>query len=256
MRTVSSLYPGYDDSAWRNWLSRLPQIAASISDQQTLQAARNHVFWTEHDGRRLVVKRFFNRGAWKKLVYRFTSSKARRSYDHSVRLLENGLLSPQPIAWREDWDGGWLQESYYVCAHIPFAHEARALNDDTLSNRDQKAALVGQEIARMHQAHILHRDLTPGNLLFLEDGTDDWRLHVVDNNRMRFGPVSPASGIGSLLQVDIAGRPLDIALEAYARARGIDPEICRRHYAERLRRYQLKWRLKNRTRPWRRKIGL
>lgn len=256
MRTVSRLCPGYDDSAWQQWLIRLPQIAASISDEQTIQSARNHVFWTEHAGRRLVVKRFFNRGAWKKLVYRFTSSKARRSYDHSMRLLENGLQSPQPVAWREDWNSGWLHESYYVCEHIPFAHEARSLDDAALSARDRKAALVGEEIARMHEANILHRDLTPGNLLFLDAGADEWRLHVVDNNRMRFGRVSPASGINSLLQVDIDGRPLEIALDAYARARGIDPDTCRRQYASRLRRYQFKWRIKNSTRPWRRKLGL
>lgn len=260
MRVRCVLHHLFSDAAWQEWLQDLPGVAASVPPSQILQSGRNLVFWTEFGGQRVVVKRFSNRGAWKKMAYSFRPSKARRSYENSMRLIDSGLQTPQPIGWREDRSGRWLETSYYVCQHVDVAHEARALANGcaTHSDAEPKAELVGREIARMHEARILHLDLTPGNLLFLQGspGPDPWQLHIVDNNRMRFGRVSAAHGISSLLQVEFQGELLDSLLQSYAKTRGIDTSLCRKRYSERLRRYQLKWRIKNTTRPWRRRIGL
>jgi len=257
LRTLVHCQPPGDAAAWQDWLASLPEVAATIDPSQLLQTGRNQIFHTRFRDQPLVVKRFFNHGIWKKVVYRFTSSKARRSFAHSLRLIEAGLHSPQPIAWREDWRGPWLAESFYVCAFLPTAWVARQhLRDPAVTDLAAKAALIGSEVARMHEAGIVHLDLTPGNLLLVETGPQQWQLNFVDNNRMRFGPVSLARGIRSFVQLELVGIALHHGIKAYADARGFDLMACQREHAACVRRYHLKWYLKNSTRPWRRKFGL
>lgn len=108
----------------------------------------------------------------------------------------------------------------------------------------------------MHEAEILHLDLTPRNLLFVNEGGPQWELHFVDNNRMRFGKVGLERGIRSILQCGVKGDDVEPFVEAYAERRAVAPGLCRRLYGALSRGHQLKWRIKNATRPWRRKIGV
>jgi len=203
-----------------------------------------------------MVKRFRNKGAWKKAVYRVFPGKAKRSYSNSQRLNQVGLNSPKPIAWVESWEGAWLNESYYVCHFTPFEHEARELHRTELPQRVEKARLLGRSLAKMHASEILHLDLTPGNLLFTNAPCGEWELHIVDNNRMRFGPVSRRAAITSLVQADLPTDLVQPMLEAYAEKSQISLQALEAAYDKRRQSYTLKWRIKNATRPWRRKIGL
>ena len=246
----------YNTPAWQNWLEELPEAEDRLPDDKLIQGGRNQLFRCQFDDVDLVVKRFPNGGAWKKLVYRVFPGKAKRSYLHSERLNEAGLNSPAPVAWLESWKGSWLDESFYICRFTPFEHEAREFHRPELPERTEKARLLGQSLARMHQSEILHLDLTPGNLLFTKDLDEGWKLHIVDNNRMRFGPVSSRAAITSLVQADLPDDLVQPMLEAYAEHGQSTLEALNRAYRKRLQNYALKWRIKNATRPWRRKIGL
>lgn len=256
MPTRFRINPEFDNSSWRAWLQRLPELVDGLTADALLQGGRNDVYRLEKDDRSLVVKRFHNRGAWKKVVYRIYSSKARRSYEHSGRLLEIGLRSPTPIAWREDWAGLWLEKGYYICDYIDFEHEARRLSERPRQEALEKARVVGRDFARMHEAGIRHLDLTPGNLLFPKRASADCQPYIIDNNRMRFASISVHEGILSLLQLELEGELLGAFVDSYARYRNLTPELCHGIYERRLRRHKLKWRVKNATRPLRRKIGL
>ena len=108
----------------------------------------------------------------------------------------------------------------------------------------------------MHDAGMIHLDLTPRNLLFVHEDGPGWKLHFVDNNRMSFGKVGLKRGIRSILQCGVKGEDAGPFVEAYALRRGFDPALCLNLYESLGRGHQLKWRVKNATRPWRRKIGL
>ena len=166
------------------------------------------------------------------------------------------MNSPAPVALVESWKGSWLDESFYICRFTPFEHEARELHQPELPQRIEKARLLGQSLAQMHQSEILHLDLTPGNLLFTRNSEEGWELHIVDNNRIRFGPVSNWAAITSLVQADLPDDLVQPMLEAYAAHVRSPLEELGRAYRKRRQNYALKWRIKNTTRPWRRKIGL
>lgn len=250
------LHPEFDLPPWRSLLERLPEVVKGLPREQLIQGGRNDIHWFEQEGLKVVVKRFVNGGLWKKIAYRISTSKARRSFEHSEALLAAGLNAPAPIAWREDSSGSWLKESYFLCAHVNVVAEARAIRRNRTINWEPHLRKMGAAIGRMHDAGILHLDLTPGNLLLVDDGGPDWSLYFVDNNRMRFGPVDFRAGIGSILQCGVKGDDVSAFVDTYAEQRRYDPERCRAAYAERQSGHRLKWKIKNATRPWRRKLGV
>lgn len=246
----------FDEPAWRRWLEGLPEMVDQFPDEKLIQGGRNQLFRCQFEDTDLVVKRFPNSSAWKKLAYRVCSSKAKRSYLHSQRLNQAGLNSPAPVAWLEFWEGKWLKESFYVCLFVPFEHEARQLHQPQLPERVEKAKLLGQSLAKMHRAEILHLDLTPGNLLYTSGQNSGWEIQIVDNNRMRFGPVPRRAAVTSLAQADLPEDLLPSMLSTYAECVRIPFEEIEQAFRRRRQSYALKWRIKNATRPWRRKIGL
>jgi hypothetical protein len=80
-------------------------------------------------------------------------------------------------------------------------------------------------------------------------------MYFIDCNRMQTGPVSQAIGLQALVRMGLEGEHIDAYVDAYALERGIDQAWCRSRYRQLLRRHQWQWRIKNKTRPWRRKIG-
>jgi serine/threonine protein kinase len=132
---------------------------------------------------------------------------------------------------------------------------ARGLRDPGASQFRSHAEQVGEQIARMHNAGILHLDLTPGNILFTGTQGDRHIIQFIDNNRMRFCSVGLSRGVRSLLQMMIEGVNEAAYVTAYAEARGFDPFTCLALYRRLLKRHKAKWRLKDLTRPWRRKVG-
>jgi tRNA A-37 threonylcarbamoyl transferase component Bud32 len=246
----------YDQPVWQSWFQDLPEAVAQFPEKSLLQGGRNQLFRCRFEGVDLVVKRFPNDGAWKKTVYRIWDTKAKRSYLHTQRLNQAGLSSPAPVAWLEAWEGQWLNESFYVCLFVPFEHEARKLHQLHLPQREEKARLLGHSLAKMHCAEILHLDLTPGNLLYTPRQSSGWDIQIVDNNRMRFGPVPRRAAITSLAQADLPDDLLSPMLSTYAESVRIPVGELEKAYRRRSQSYALKWRIKNATRPLRRKIGL
>ena len=256
MRTRIHLGESFRLPVWQHWMEQLPQLKEMLPDSQLLFKGRNRLYRVEHAGESFVLKHFLNRGAWKKFAYRLTSGKARRSFDHSAALIAAGLRSPEPVGWREDWSGGFLKESFFICRYVEIAHTARSVQSSSGIEWRPHVEELARAIAQMHDAQMRHRDLTPGNILFVEESGGDWPIYFIDNNRMSFGNVDLRQGIRSLLQPGIKGGWLGPFLTAYAEARGFDPAECQRLHERFVAAYDRKWRIKNATRPWRRKIGL
>lgn len=255
MKTTLHLHEAFRTPDWEEWMANLPAQVAKLPASDRLHQGRNRVYRVERNGGRFVVKHFLNRGLWKKIAYRISSSKARRSFEHSMRLLNVGVGSPQPVGWREDWRGGFLSESFYVCAYVEVAGTARHFRARANTGWESYLPEVARCIARMHNHGILHRDLNNGNILFGKETGPEAGIYVIDNNRMTFGEVGPRKGIASLIKTKVAPEHRPLFVKAYAEERGLDPEICLALYDRLLGGYTMKRRIKHLTRPWRRKIG-
>lgn len=113
-------------------------------------------------------------------------SKARRSYEYALQLLQLGINTPTPIAYIEYSKPLLLKNSYYVSEHTHFDGEMRVLQKGTLEEHKELITLFARFTAKLHQAKVLHFDYSPGNILFVREG-NDYSFFLVDLNRMEFG---------------------------------------------------------------------
>lgn len=161
-------------------------VAASgiPSDATIIYASRNRVARVVRQSRSYIIKEFCVPNIVNRLAYTTVRrSKARRSMEHALRLIHMGFLSPRPIAWMERRHGPLLGLSYYICLEVQ-GHDVRFLS----GNPDAPELLpaLAAEIGRLHKAGVLHKDFTPGNVLYTRDG-DDFKFYYIDLNRMAFG---------------------------------------------------------------------
>ena len=196
------------------------------------------------DGSRVVVKRFKQPNALNRWVYGiFRKSKARRAYEHALRLTELGVDTPTPIAYMEERRSGHFARSWFVAAYgdgTPFS-ELYATLREKAGEGDAEAQ---QQIPRLRSAlmafvcsledkHVLPGDFNHANILVTRNN-DDWHFSLVDINRMRFNRKPTLKGTMKMLSqfcrdyqdgIDFVG--------VYAEQRGLDFDHCMHVFAQR-----------------------
>lgn len=169
----------------------------------------------------LVIKAFAKPRLLKALIYGLLiKSKARRSYEYAERLLNAGVHTPDPVAYKEVRVCGLLRESYFVSRKSSCPH---TFNE--LINNSQPAILssIGEFTARMHEAGALHGDYSGGNILFDDNG----HVEVVDLNRIHWKPlIDWRMGCKNFERLNINREALTVMATAYAQARGFDADEC------------------------------
>ena len=254
--TVVRVAPEWDRPEVRKWCGRLEALAATAPPEAEIYRGRNLIFRAEVGGREVAVKRFPVASLGKRLTYRVRTTKAVRTFDHAVRLAALGVGTPAPLAAVEVRRGGWPVASYFCSEFLPRFLEARALRLPETEDRARLLGLLGAFVGRLHERGVLHLDLTAGNVLLVPDAAhpDGFAFQLVDINRMRFRHVGARAGIANLvkLRLNDEGEMFD----GYCAARGLDPARRRRQYRVRVALRSLRQDLMERTRPWRRRIGL
>ena len=81
------------------------ELAAQLSTGELLRDGRNQLYRLELGGEVLAVKRFGGESLAKNQVDRKRGSKARRSFENAVHLVQHHVGTPAPVAWFENWDG-------------------------------------------------------------------------------------------------------------------------------------------------------
>ncbi|HEY8512540.1 MAG TPA: lipopolysaccharide kinase InaA family protein [Cyclobacteriaceae bacterium] len=162
----------------------------------------------------------------------FYPSKAQRAYDYASVLLENGFRTPQPIAYIECFERGLLTNSYFVSEFTDFQPLKTIRN---LPSYDQTMLL--EDLAtftyRLHQSHIYHGDYSIGNILYKKID-DRFEFSLVDNNRMKFGPINFQRGIRTMGRLGLPAEQLVAIGKMYGRLWNVDEIVV----MERLFHYQ------------------
>jgi len=251
-RTLIETVSEWDDPDIRAVLADLARDQPTPAMDAIIYRGRNLLWRMVVAGESVAVKRFRTRGWWAKLSYRLRSGKARRSFHNAQELIRRGIPTPAPRALIEVWRGGWLHEAYYLCADLgPAPQIRRVLLDTDFADREGHCTRLATMLAGMHAAGIWHRDMTAGNVLLVETATG-WTYHLVDLNRLRFGPVRPARGVANLAKLEARDELRDALLRGYCQARDFDLNRARRRYEAAFRRHRRHWAIKKGTRRWRR----
>lgn len=149
---------------------------------------RNSLKLFELEGRSINIKSFKKPHFFNRIIYRyFRPSKAQRSFEYAHKLLENGIGTPQPIAYFEERSVLGLGKSYYVSEHLDYELTYRELvRDSKYVGNEALLTAFGKFTHTLHAKGIHFLDHSVGNtLITLNDGNPNF--HLVDLNRMKFG---------------------------------------------------------------------
>lgn len=214
------------------FVKKLPSLFER-GEGTVLHAGRNTIRLLAQEGELLAAKRFRQPGALQGILYaHIRRSKARRSFEHAVRLISLGIGTPQPVAWSEYRRKGRLTDSFYVSRYSdlkPLSEFAARFPDS--ASRPVLDAFA-RFVAELHEKGIDHRDFNQGNILCgysPEEG--QWRFELIDINRMRFlnRPLTPRQCMIILRRLSCPAPAFLYILDRYAEVRGwnIDDTLLR-----------------------------
>lgn len=188
------------------------------------------------------IPHFINR-----LAYRyFRQSKAARSYLYSLRLLELGVGTPQPIAYIEEHLFGGLSRSYYISQQIDYDYTLGDLLRRPPRGAAEMIARCIRFISDFHRKGVCFHDLSVGNILvkICPDGTP--LFYLVDVNRTQFfdRPLTCSESVKPFCRLDTTPEQKEDILRQYASVSGFDYDEVKRHYAQHSRRDKQRRRLK------------
>jgi len=238
------------------WLAKVAGRWRTLAEDPgaLVYRGRNCLVRVPFEGRDRVVKLFFYRNPLRRLAYRLRREKALRSFGHARRLRDLGFATPAPVgACRFDVPRV-EPASAYACDHLTGFVQVRELHDPGCPRREVLVERLGTWAGGLHEAGVRHRDFTVGNVLFDPEAEDPvW--HLVDCNRIAFGPVAPATGVRNLVMLEQREGMGERLLAGYCRRRGLDAERWCCVYRRALGRHLARFALKNRTRGVRRALN-
>lgn len=148
---------------------------------------RNVVKIVDYNNQKYVVKSFKIPHLLNKIVYKFfRNSKAKRSYENSVKLLDLNINTPKPIGYIEFPSLIFFMESFYISEFFNYDFEIRAVFKDKLfKDRDNILKEFIEFSYELHNKGVYHIDYSPGNIL-IKKVDDKYLFYIIDVNRMQF----------------------------------------------------------------------
>lgn len=181
------------------------------------------------DGTKLNVKRYHQPAFINRWVYScgLRKPKGQRAFEYPTLLLAKGIDTPEAVAYIEERHGGLLGMSYFVSIQCAYPNQLYELGDATPEVYEPMARALAHFTAQMHAQEVLHRDYSPGNILWEKAG-NDYHFSIVDINRMYFGPVTMEQGCRNFSRLWGPKRFIQLLVRHYAQERGFDPEEAER----------------------------
>ena len=174
-----------------SWMRKLP--AQGVCGE-VLRNDRNTLWCERVAGEEFVVKRFAVPLRLNRWVYTFfRPTKARRSYDYSLRLRRSGIAVADPVGYIECRRGLLFHTGYYVSKRLPYP-TLQQLDREPQARQFEILDAFAAFTVRLHEKGVLDYDYNPGNIFYYrEDGA--WNFALIDVNRMAF---RRSSGVISL----------------------------------------------------------
>lgn len=177
------------------------------------------------DGLSINIKRYHIPNGINEYVYSWGIRKPKglRAFVYPEILLSQGVQTPESIAYIEERHFGLLGYSYFISLQCPYEHTMHEIGNAPEGTYEELAAALAKYTAFMHEKHIMHRDYSPGNILW-EYKDNRYHFSIVDINRMYFGEVNLEKGCANFKRLWGPKRFFIILVREYAKARGFNPD--------------------------------
>jgi hypothetical protein len=149
---------------------------------------RNTIKTFSYNGEIINIKSFKIPIILNGFIYKyFRKSKAKRSFENASILSEKGIGTPKPIAYKENFKGILLRDSYYVSEHLNHDFTFESIFHDIPSLDKQKMLRgIAQFTFKLHEEGIEFLDHSQANTLVKVDASGNYNFYLVDLNRMKF----------------------------------------------------------------------
>lgn len=193
---------------------------------KVIYSGRNLIKVMETDGMEVNVKRYGIPAFVNRIVYSFFRiPKGQRAFEYPQMLLRKGFETPVPVAYIEQRKWGLINHSYFISMQSPYRRNFYEFGNADVEECKDVIAAFARYTAELHQAGIMHRDYSPGNILFDKiDG--EYHFMLVDINRMSFGEISVETGCANFARLWGQKNFFKLLAREYARARGADEAYC------------------------------
>ncbi len=189
---------------------------------RTIHKARNEIKVYDIEGIKVNLKKFCVSPIINRIFYSYgiRTPKAVSSYNNAIKMRERGLDTPKPYAYILQKKCGILNYSYLITAQDdsvkPIGHQCK--------DRDIIKALA-KYTADMHEKGMMHKDYSPGNILYAKDG-ENYRFALVDINRFVFQnkPINRKTACTSIMRAFIYDEELELFTANYAEYRNADKQ--------------------------------
>ncbi len=210
----SEIFINSNYSHLKDFVDQIPENFNCLGD--VVHAGRNEIRIVTVNGTSLVIKYFKRIASVNRFVYAYIrKSKARRSYEHSLHLLNNGITSPEPIAYINCYKNGLLYMSYYVCLYTNYKPLEELLKLPVTESEEALKAFARFSL-RLHKSGIFHYDYNVSNVLF-RFSENEYDFSLIDNNRMRFRKYKYSRGIKNMNRLKIPVDCIGIIASEYAK---------------------------------------
>lgn len=181
------------------------------------------------------VKKFKTPNAFQSVIYRFfRKSKARRSYEYALKLIDSAIKTPFPVAYLERFQGG-LRESFYISLHLEYDFDFRTLiHEPKFENRDEILRQFTQFTFQLHEHDIHFLDHSPGNTLIVKKESELYDFYLIDLNRMRFEKMDFNKRMRNFRRLWLSKTMISVMAKEYAQLYGIgEKQVLERmtHYS-------------------------
>ena len=169
------------------------------------------------NGEEVIIKSFKVPHLVNRFAYRYIrKSKAQRSYEHARILKQKGILTPNPIGYREQFNLIGLGGSQYISSKLNYDFDFNALYDPGFKDRDRILEKFTEFTFQLHEKGIHHLDHSRGNTLIVKRGEDNWDFYLIDLNRMRFETMDYQKRIDNFSRLGLTPDMIEVVSRTYA----------------------------------------
>ncbi|SFV61627.1 FIG00388958: hypothetical protein [hydrothermal vent metagenome] len=212
--TINPLY----EKQFKNFLLNIQKYFKQ--NKNSIHKARNELKIISYDDIDIVVKSFKIPNFLRRIIYTyFRDSKAKKSYEYSLKI---GDFTPTPIGYIEFYKNTLLAESYFTSEKFDYDFTIREpLLDENFVDRENIFRSFAHFTYQLHEAGILHKDYSPGNIL-IKKREDAYIFKVVDINRMEFHPLSLQERLQNFDKLWADDNDLTVIIKHYAKIANLD----------------------------------
>ncbi len=187
-------------------------------NSNTIHKARNELKVINYKDVQTVVKAFKIPNIINQIVYAyFRDSKAKKSYENSIKLINLKINTPMPIGYIEFYRNFLFKESYYISKKLDYLYTIREpLRDIKFEDREIILKAFVAFTYNLHKNGVYHKDYSAGNILvFKNEGNYDFS--IVDINRMEFKEIDLTTGLDNFAKLWLDENSLDLIAKEYAK---------------------------------------